>query len=298
MTNEEFKEVLGFDKTNSRDYDGLRVAIKTYMTQNGISNRTQAGNEKWKTMIDWVMDHSYLHRTRQVFQDENLDLIPMRRAIHFLCLSCSKTLGAFRRAVEQNLVCGDDRSTDAAILPPPPFPAATQIAGQNTLEEDSQPSNEVLATVPATPELVPLANNHSAADASTPAEKIVPRWVRVSLLDLDLCTEEAAVDSPWSSGGITQSYYATMNRPTYTELLRVCSKNISGNRALQQIRGATCSPSIVHTWVNPDYKLDYHEVSLSDDEGVHGWLAHTIGVRPLRVLAAFRKTPPRTKVGV
>lgn len=67
MTNEEFKEVLGFDKTNSRDYDGLRVAIKTYMTQNGISNRTQAGNEKWKTMIDWVMDHSYLQRTRQVF---------------------------------------------------------------------------------------------------------------------------------------------------------------------------------------------------------------------------------------
>ena len=50
MTNEEFKEVLGFDKTHSRDYDGLRVAIKTYMTQNGISNRTQAGNEKWKTM--------------------------------------------------------------------------------------------------------------------------------------------------------------------------------------------------------------------------------------------------------
>ena len=58
MTNEEFKEVLGFDITNSREYDGRLVAIKTYMTQNGISNQTQAGNEKWKTMIDWVMDHS------------------------------------------------------------------------------------------------------------------------------------------------------------------------------------------------------------------------------------------------
>ena len=127
----------------------------------------------------------------------------MRRAIQFLCLSCSKTLGAFQRAVKQNLLCGDDRSTNAAILPSPPFPAATQIAGQNTLEQDTQPSNEVLATVPATPELVPLANNYSAADASTAAEKIVPRWVRVSLLHLDLCTEEAAVDSPWSSGGIT-----------------------------------------------------------------------------------------------
>ena len=46
MTNEEFKEVLFFDKTDTRDYDGLRVAINSYMTQNGISNRTQAGNEK------------------------------------------------------------------------------------------------------------------------------------------------------------------------------------------------------------------------------------------------------------
>ena len=162
----------------------------------------------------------------------------MRRAIHFFCLSCSKTWGAFRRAMEQNLVCGDDRSTDAAILAPLPFPVATQIAGQNTLEEDSQPSNEVSATVPATLEVVLLANNHSAADSSTPAEKIVPCWVPVSLLDLDLCTEEAVVDSPRSSGGITQSYYATMNRPTYTELLHVCSKNISGNRALQQMQGA------------------------------------------------------------
>ena len=195
-------------------------------------------------------------------------------------------------------MCGDDQSTDAAILPPPPFTAATQIAGQNTLEEDSQPSNEVLATVPATPELIPLANNRSVTDTSTPAESIVPRWVRVSLLHLDLCTEEAAVDSPWSSEGITRSYYAMMNRLTYSELLRVCSKNISGNQALMQIREATCSPSIVHTWVNPNFKLDYHEVSLSDDEVVHGWLTHTISVRPLRILAAFRKTPPWTKVGV
>ena len=204
MTNEEFKEVLGFDKTNSRDYDGLRVAIKNYITRNGISNRTQAGNEKWKTMIDWVMDHSYLQRTQQVFQDDNLDLIPMRHAIYFLCLSCSKTSGAFRRAVKQNLVSGDDRSTDAAILPPPPFTATTQIVGQNTLEKDSQPSNEVLTTVPATTGLVSLANNYNAADTSTPAEKIVPRWVQVSLLDMDLCTEKATVDSPWSSGGIIQ----------------------------------------------------------------------------------------------
>ena len=50
------------------------------------------------------------------------------------------------------------------------------------------------------------------------------------------------------------------------------------------------------TWVIPDYHPDLHEVSLSDDEEVFGWLLYTSGVMPLRVLAVLLMSE-QSKVG-
>ena len=86
-------------------------------------------------------------------------------------------------------------------------------------------------------------------------------------------------------------------RPTYAKLLRVCSKGNLGNRAVQEIRGATSAPPIVDALLTPGYLPDYQEVSLSDDEEVQGWLMHMVGVVPLRVLVVLHKIPRQTKVG-
>ena len=47
----------------------------------------------------------------------------------------------------------------------------------------------------------------------------------------------------------------------------------------------------------PDYHPDLHEVSISDDEEVFGWLLYTSGVAPLRVLAVLHGMSEQSKVG-
>lgn len=120
----------------------------------------------------------------------------------------------------------------------------------------------------------------------------------MSLLDPDLPPEETRGNSWWGGRrGIFDSYHTILNQPSYDDLVRACSKKIPSDRTIQLILGASWAPSITDTWVIPDYHLDLHEVSISDDEEVFGWLLYTVGVAPLRVLAVLHGMSEQSKVG-
>ena len=164
----------------------------------------------------------------------------MRRAVHFLCLSCLKSLTYSLQGLDKTLVGGEDRSTDDAA-PQLPLPSVPTTTTSNTMKVDSQVGNRALATAAATSEVDTQVNNEvineelvtsptmlDAAPASPVSvsqvtstgasgtsalikEKIVPRWVRVSLLDPDLCSESAMTDHLWHNPGIQRSYYGLLH---------------------------------------------------------------------------------------
>ena len=91
MSNTDFKTLLGFGKSNHRTYDDLRKRIQSYMNGNGIVNKTQAGDQKWSTLIGWVVGHPYMSVAQQKVRERHVDEDIMQKAVHFLCLSCSKS---------------------------------------------------------------------------------------------------------------------------------------------------------------------------------------------------------------
>ena len=97
MSNADFKIIFGFGKSNHRTYDSLRKRIQAYMNSNGIINKTQAGDDKWSKLLDWVIGHPYISQVQQRVQKEHLDGKVAQKAVHFLCLSCSRNNGITSR---------------------------------------------------------------------------------------------------------------------------------------------------------------------------------------------------------
>ena len=108
MSNTEFKRVFGFDESNHQTYEALRKRIQAYMKKNGIVNKTQAGDDKWLMLVDWVTGHPYMNPAQQRLREGDVDEEVMRKAVHFLCLSCSRNNGiSSRERSEQELLYGE-----------------------------------------------------------------------------------------------------------------------------------------------------------------------------------------------
>ena len=179
-----------------------------------------------------------------------------------------------------------------ALIEAPATPGGAPLAGEAPLA-----GNQIPVMAPTTPpaEVVLQTNTEAASTASK--HRSVPRWIRVSLLDLRLGPEKMELSAAWGRNRVIEAYHAGLHHRTYADLLRACSKKVPRNRAIRTIEGATCAPSIVDTWVIPDYHLNLNSVSLSDDEEVLSWLLHTLGVVPLHILATLHRMGLRTKVG-
>jgi len=119
----------------------------------------------------------------------------------------------------------------------------------------------------------------------------------VSLLDPDLSPEKSVGGYWWGVNNISQTYYTFLNRGSYASLVSACSKKLPSQRTLHTIKGALCAPPLIGEWGTINDRPDLHEVTLSDDEEVVGWLLHVADVVPLRVLAVLHGTSPQTKVG-
>ena len=120
MSTAEFKEVLGFRQANTqRVYESLRGEIKIYMGVHGISNRTQAGDTDWRALIDWVLKHEYIRRVRNLHRGAGIHGgQKLRRAAHFLCLSCTRSIHVSPRLLDQVL----EESSDEEAIPVTPVP--------------------------------------------------------------------------------------------------------------------------------------------------------------------------------
>lgn len=312
MTNEEFKQVLGLENMRKQVYLDFRSAIQFFMSENEVVSRRQAGEEKWGVVKDWVLCHSHLKQVRQRLREESIDWASVEQAIHFFCLSCSKSLGASRRVSENTVGDSEGRLTDPVSLPPLPPPPATipipPVATPAMPEETaawitapatpqvSSTGNQVKGKAPATPpvEIVSRASIPNAGGIPAAfGENIIPRWIQVSLCDPDLSdqyAEKTATHSPWGGPGVGKAYLVMLNQASYADLFRACSKKVPDSRAIQEIWGATCLLSTSDA-------SDLREVSLSDDEEVVGWLVHSEHVTPLQVLVVLSKTPRQIKVG-
>ena len=182
----------------------------------------------------------------------------LRRAVHFLCLSCAKTLHASRRVVEQIL-------QNPGNGEPPPVPTSAPST--------SAPSNS--------------ASNSAAMTSLNTAETTFHRTMRITLCDPDQCPAEDTGRAPSFGNGILCNYCVTLTGHTYQYLLRLviaCKKHLPAGRVLREIRGGTGRGG--------------EDVMLSDNQEIEAWLLETRDVHPLRVLAILRgiKSRPRPVV--
>lgn len=94
MSNTRFKEILGFDRADTASlYRVLRGEIKIFMGIHSINYRTHPGDTDWRGMIDWVLGHQHTRRAQRLRRARGLeDVLQLRRAAHFLCLDCARTL--------------------------------------------------------------------------------------------------------------------------------------------------------------------------------------------------------------
>jgi len=267
-----FKEVLGFNGANKRVYEGLRLEVKIYMGVHDITDATLVGGEDWRALVDWVLAHQYMSRARRLHQDTgSTGTIELRRAVHFLCVNCLKSVLTSQRAVavEQML---ENSGYDQSPSPPTTAPTST-VASRAAVTSTALTTAAITATAPATP-LVPSA----AAPLASPGPAItplVPRAIRVSLCDPDQFPDGGVV--PSLGNGILKHYYAILMAPSYDQLALACEKYLPSGRVLREIRGATGAPA--------------EDATLSDHEEVEGWLLDTRDIQPAQVLAILRERP-------
>ena len=97
MPSQDFRELLGLQKPTV--YRAVRDEIKAYQKEHGIQNRSRSTDADWRGLISWVLHHRYVRSTVQFYLDrgvtEDVEAVrELRKAAHFLCLSCSKVLRA------------------------------------------------------------------------------------------------------------------------------------------------------------------------------------------------------------
>lgn len=121
MFSAEFKEILGFRQANNALYEALRGEIRMYMGYHSINGRAQAGEADWRAMMDWVIEHRFMELARERHQNQGPDgTRKLRRAVHFLCLSCAGSARASQRLAERIL----DNPPPAPSTPSPPPPSS------------------------------------------------------------------------------------------------------------------------------------------------------------------------------
>jgi len=130
MSNTRFKEILGFDRADTASlYRVLRGEIKIFMGIHSINYRTRPGDTDWREMIDWVLGHQHTRRARRLHRARGFeDVLQLRRAAHFLCLDCARTLhippGALGSTPEDSSEVGAPPSPTTSSTAPA-VPAAT-----------------------------------------------------------------------------------------------------------------------------------------------------------------------------
>ena len=263
MSNADFKRVLLFQRANNKVYLRLRGEITRYLETHSITNKRKTGDASWKTMMDWVLGHEYLRPAWKRYRDKGQDgAKEIREAVHFLCLSCVKSIYASQRVLERSLErAADDRhptTTTGDTAAPAPPPVVTEDA--------------------------------PAPVVSTEKEVVRGRSIRVSLCDPDLYPEANTQSYPWSGDGIIKTSAAMLTEPSYQDLARACGKYLPAGRCLQEIRGAIGTPA-----------ESSETITLADDEEVVAWLLDTPDVHPLRVLAILKEatsTPRSTIISI
>ena len=289
MSNTEFKRVLGFHQPYSqRVYHILRGEIKIYMGVHGISNRTQAGSADWGAMIDWVLSHHYMRSARCLHRGDGPEGVrKLRRAVHFLCLSCARSLYVSPGLLDQVLgnSSDDEPYPSPAVAPttsqaaPITSPAApiTSPAAPTT----SAPTASATALVPASATaLVPPSDPDLVSDV-VPVDTAPPgRTILIELVEPDYRQNHHELDTL-----LIRYYAALVGQPIFlmSRLWMACKKHMPAGRSLTEIRGCTVTPG--------------EEVSLTDHKEVSAWLAANRGLQPLRVTAVLRrKSLPRPVV--
>lgn len=186
--------------------------------------------------------------------------------MHFLCLSCSKGISATQQNLSTQLVTEDEGEDTAA-------PAAATAT--STISPTTPPTTPP-TTVPTETEVVTTPATTTAAAPSNTERR---RTIRVSLCDLyEYDGTGGQANSLCTGTGISKIYGAFLAERSYSELVRVCNKYITDEMVLVEILGATDG-------LGGNSEI----VTLGDDEEVEAWLEDTVDVRPLRVLAIYRK---------
>ena len=289
MSNTEFKRVLGFHQPYSqRVYHILRGEIKIYMGVHGISNRTQAGSADWGAMIDWVLSHHYMRSARCLHRGDGPEGVrKLRRAVHFLCLSCARSLYVSPGLLDQVL---GNSSDDEPYLSPAVAPTTSQAAPITSpaapitspaAPTTSAPTASATALVPASATaLVPPSDPDLVSDV-VPVDTAPPgRTILIELVEPDYRQNHHELDTL-----LIRYYAALVGQPIFlmSRLWMACKKHMPAGRSLTEIRGCTVTPG--------------EEVSLTDHKEVSAWLAANRGLQPLRVTAVLRrKSLPRPVV--
>ena len=313
MSNTEFKRVLGFHQPYSqRVYHILRGEIKIYMGVHGISNRTQAGSADWGAMIDWVLSHHYMRSARCLHRGDGPEGVrKLRRAVHFLCLSCARSLYVSPGLLDQVLGNSSDdepylslavasTTSQAAPITSPAAPITSPAAPTT-----SAPTASATALVPASATALVPASATALVPASATALVPASATALVPPSDPDLVSDVVPVDTAPPGRTILielvepdyrqnhheldtlliRYYAALMGQPIFlmSRLWMACKKHMPAGRSLTEIRGCTVTPG--------------EEVSLTDHKEVSAWLAANRGLQPLRVTAVLRrKSLPRPVV--
>ena len=297
MSNTEFKRVLGFHQPYSqRVYHILRGEIKIYMGVHGISNRTQAGSADWGAMIDWVLSDHYMRSAHCLHRGDGPEGVrKLRREVHFLCLSCARSLYVSPGLLDQVLgnSSDDEPYPSPAVAPttsqaaPITSPAApiTSPAAPTT----SAPTASATALVPASATALVPASATALVPPSDPdlVSDVVPvdtappgRTILIELVEPDYRQNHHELDSL-----LIRYYAALVGQPIFlmSRLWMACKKHMPAGQSLTEIRGCTVTPG--------------EEVSLTDHKEVSAWLAANRGLQPLRVTAVlWRKSLPRPVV--
>ena len=304
MSNTEFKKVLGFHQPYSQQGNHiLRREIKINMDVHGISDRTQAGSADWGAMIDWVLSHHYMRSARFLHRGDGPEGVrKVHRAVHFLCLSCARSLYVSPGLLDQVL----GNSSDDEPYPSPAIAPTTSQAATISSPAARITSPAARITSPAAPTTsAPMASATALVPASATALVPASATALVPPSDPDLVLDVVpGVTAPPGRTILREivereyrqnhqeldtllipSYAALVDQPIFlmSRLWMACKRHMPAGRSLTEIRGCTVTPGEV--------------VSLTDHKEVSAWLAANRGLQPLRVTTVFqRKSLPRPVV--
>ena len=162
--------------------------------------------------MDWVLAHDYTRTAHEKYQSKGLEGGKvLRRAAHYLCLSCSKSLNASKIDNQRIAVGGQPSATSPPTTVQTPYPLPASVK-----------------------------QNDKVGPATTATGG---RSIRISLCDPDLSRKGKNGQYPWYGNGLVEIRSTMLAERSYLELARACRKYVPKNRSLQGILGATGDPA-------------------------------------------------------